>query len=300
MDWDLIEAAPARIEASFAREVVVPVRWVAAGFAAGCLCMCALEACLRRSASRPKPRQLHPPQAAVALYPAGPSVASGTIAGADADTATSSTTVGLRQRHAAQDDSDFAVPAASDAVSALPACSSALSGPTQASQRTDWAASPEAEVMQLALQDTSCRAAVERAEYRGAMPANSNATLLIAIAHAPARVWTVAEHDFVMNCKRKLAVVALHGERVPGLPEATSFLDELYVDMHKVLKMRMKAVGTDIKVQKESRAVAAHMAQQLHVRPHAQQYVPHADGCCLVYSVDAPLVAIQADRISWP
>ena len=137
---------------------------------------------------------------------------------------------------------------------------------------TDDAQSEAAAVppLQLVVVNQACRTAVQSAQYHGGRSADSRAALLLQVALASAQSWSVNDHDFVMNCKRQLAMLQFSNtfddSGKEQLDRAVDFLAGLYRDMHDGLQLRHAARSTSIRAAKEGRALAAHSAQHAQVR----------------------------------
>lgn len=255
MDWDVVVASDKHYDKSSPYDVRIFIGWALAGFVAGCLSTCAFQALFfaPRAAKVPLNKPTEPPVSPsqlVALYPP-PAPAS---AGAE------------RLPQSADRDPLSAL---------LDTCSEASSAeraPDLVTSCLSASQSPEAHTVQIVLREGSCRAALEQAEYCGSRPTASKAAALMDIVHDSSRNWTVEDHHFVMNCKRKLSALAV-GDEHPGLTRALAFLDTLHGDMHTVLNLRLVSHSTEIKEQKEMRAVLLHQLQQTQARLHQCRHI---------------------------
>jgi hypothetical protein len=242
------------------RVIDVPLAWVAAGFCAGCVCTCTVQAVLRQAwqTKAPRPATSRKPQVdRVALYHPEPPK--------------EGEQQQQQQRQQVSQSSSVCVTASSvhHRAASQSECADSETTPAAVAQlATQEEHSDVASPLQPVLVQRACQAAVAGAEYHGTRQAASKALVLVDVVNAPSQNWTAEDHHFVMNCKRRLSVLSLKDER-PELSGALRFLDNLYSDMHTVLKLRMSAASTSIRAAKESRAVAADAARRTQVRPAA-------------------------------
>jgi hypothetical protein len=248
MDWEVVAASEKHYDRSAINDVRISIGWMLAGFVAGCLSTCAFQALfLSPRAAKVPPNQPtkppFPPSQPAAVHPPSAPVSS------SAERTTQSTD--------------------RDPLSALlDTCSSEVSSSGRAHDLVvpclSASQNPEAETDSVQFRKGCCRAALEQAEYCGSRPTASKAAVLMDIVHDSSRNWTMEDHQFVMDCKRKLSALAV-GDEHPGLTRALAFLDSLHGDMHTVLNLRLVSHSTAIKGQKESRAVLLHQLQQTQV-----------------------------------
>eukprot|EP00892_Ulva_mutabilis_P011582 jgi/Ulvmu1/8797/UM048_0052.1 len=119
--------------------------------------------------------------------------------------------------------------------------------------------------LDVALQDPTLAAIVDRAEYSGSRSANRSAELLLQIAlDAPAR-WTAADYEFVTHCK---CLVSLADHEDVRLQTASERIERLQNDIWKYIKLQLKRseVGIQARDDKRKHSLACSTELQVDVR----------------------------------
>lgn len=250
MDWDLI-ASQARVRqrdvANF-DEKYRPFQWAVAGFVAGSMATLAcghlvqlLTASRNKLASSQAANRpctaADSPAAAPDLYP--PS---------DTNTACGHSVTLPQAPSAAQSchQGDAQSHSSASATCAASELADGSRGNVQATAATSCVAQSDSRsgpVLDRALEVVEARLALEMADYSGPRQGETRAELLTQVIHSSAHTWVPSDLQFVMNCKRRLATVALT-EGSPRLQAAVQFLSDLYSDMHQVLSWTLFRICT--------------------------------------------------------